>query len=807
MKTFLFVVLLLISKLAIAQSDISLSGILKHKDGSTAHNITVSLIRSRDSVVVKSLRTSKDGQYLFSDVRPDAYTLTFTSLSSQKVIHGPITIKKESLVLDTIYLDLRSEQLEEVNIVGAPPIIQKSIDRTTINVEHTSLAVGNTALDILNRAPGITVLNDGTIQINGKQRVTVMLDGKLTYLSSSQLSNLLRSTNSSQIKSIEIITRPPVKYDAAGSGGLINIKLIKSKEYGSNGTITADVGYGKYVKANTGILLNHRNKHLNVYGNYNYADNKRYGILNLDRDVSVPENRSKIVQQSNSTTMNHNHTYKAGVDYDINDNNVIGFIVSGYTNDQAEAIKNRSFIKNIATDPFVIQANNTAKNRYSNVSYNINYKSTLDTLGQQIDFDIALLNNKNAEYALYENNFFSDNGNQSLMPVIFRNISPTSLNISAFTFNYTLPNSKTLTVEVGIKSSLVKTDNDFLVENRKENSWSEDLAQSNRFLYKEHINAAYLNIDKNWKNFKLQLGVRGEHTSTDGISTTMHDQFKRKYLDLFPVISISKKINKNNTTSIIANRRIDRPNYGALNPFIYYLDLYTYKRGNQSLKPQYTNSLSFHYLLKEKFGLEAVYSHTKNGISDIIKPDTVRKALFTTPENLARQKSLSLSINAPFSISRFWDIYNDLSIYHVEFYADDIFGSTYKSGHDAMLFKSYSTFKWSKRVSFDLSFNYQSKQLYGTSYLRPFSFIDAGTSFRFLDNRLNAKVSVKDIFNQKAQIIHSNLPLVKYVMYDKPETRLIALGLSYSFGAKEVKQARRRSNGIEEEKGRIGGLR
>jgi hypothetical protein len=806
MKISILFALMLISNLAFAQSNRSLSGQLKYTDGLIANDITVSLIRTTDSVMVQRQSTIKDGKFLFADIKPDSYAIVFTSLSTQKARFGPINLNKESLVLETIFLNRNVEQLKEVSIKSTLPLIHKSIDKTTINVENTSLAFGNNALDLLDRAPGLTVLNDGTIQLNGKAGVTVMLDGKLTYLSSSQLATLLRSTNSSQIKSIDIMTHPPVKYDASGGAGLINIILKKNKELGTNGTITADASLGKYIKANTGISINQRSKKINVFGNYNYADNKRYGILNLNRAVNVLEDLSNITQQSSSITENYNHTYKAGLDYDINKNNTVGLVVAGYINDQSEIINNKSTINN-NTELSNILALNTGKNRYSNTSYNLNYKNLLDTLGQQLDIDLALLNYNNAEQVLYENNIFNDKGDPSAMATSFRNISPTDLKIKAITINYTVPLPKKSTLGIGAKSSLVKTDNDFLVENQLGNEWLKDVSQSNRFLYKERINAAYLNINNEFSGYNLQLGARAEHTLIEGNSITTSETFERKYLDLFPVVSLSKKFNKDHTASLTSNRRIDRPNYGSLNPFIYYLDLYTYKRGNQNLKPQYTNNLAFNYLLLQKYGLEVAYTRTKDFISDLIKPDTARGALFTTPDNLSKQHSISLSLSVPISVSKFWNLYNDLSAYHVSFYANDILGTAYKSNRNAMNFKSYSTFTVTEGFNLDVSFFYQSRQLYGTSNLKSFSFVDVGTSYKFFSNHLNVKASVKDVFNQKAQIIYSNLPNVNYTMYDKPETRLLAFSLSYTFGGKEVKQSRRRSTGIEEEKGRIGGIR
>ncbi|RZK25274.1 MAG: hypothetical protein EOO43_05940, partial [Flavobacterium sp.] len=446
-------------------------------------------------------------------------------------------------------------------------------------------------------------------------------------------------------------------------------------------------------------------------------------------------------------------------------------------------------------------------NRYSNTSYNLNYKYVLDTLGQQLDVDMALLNYKNEEEVLFKNSFFDDNDNPGNKNTIFRNISPTDLKIKAITINYTLPMSNTSAIGLGIKSSQVNTDNDFLVENQLGTDWYKDLEQSNRFIYQERINAAYINFKKELLGFDIQLGARAEQTSTYGNSVNMSETFRRKYLDLFPVFSLSKKLDMNHTLGLSANRRIDRPNYGSLNPFIYFLDLYTYKRGNQNLKPQYTNSLAFNYLLHQKYALEIVYSNTKDVISDIIRPDATRGALFTTPDNLARQKSISISLSVPISVSNFWNMYNDLSAYHIKYYSNDILGATYRSDQIAMNFKSYSTFIITKGLNFDVSFFYQSKQLYGTSYLEAFSFMDVGTSYKFFNNRLNLKLSLKDIFDQKKQILSSNLPNVNYHLYDKPETRLFAIGLSYSIGGKDVKQARKRSIGIEDEKGRIGGLR
>ena len=716
----------------------------------------------------------------------------------------PVSTPKKEPTTDTIALPQKTRQLKEVKISRNRPVVQRTLEKTIVNVENSSLAVGNTALDILNRLPGVSIAGDGTVQLNGKSGVTIMLDGKLTYLSASQLTTLLKSTNSSQISTVELMLHPSAKYDAAGSAGIINIILKKNKAYGTNGTVTAEAATGKYVKSNSGFSLNKRNEHFNFFGSYNYADNKRYSQLDLDRIVNVPGSNSHIRQQSKSVNHNYNHNYKAGLDYDINQNNTIGFVLNGYTNNQSEAIADHSMISNnLLADQSVIVAENTAKNYYHNLSSNLNYRSVIDTLGQQLNVDLNLLTYHNSEQDLYENNFFDDHNTMIGLPVVFRNSSPVKINIKALKIDYTYPVSKSLKMDFGIKSSTVNTDNDFLFENRLNEIWTKDVSSSNQFLYKETINAAYTTINKSWTAFTLQLGLRAEHTSTEGNSLTIADITGRKYLDLFPAIFLNHKINENQSAGISITRRIDRPTYGSLNPFLYFLDLYTYKTGNPYLTPQYTNSFSISYQLFQKYNLNISYDDTKDVIADVVMPDTFRKALFISPQNLSHQRTVNLNLSIPVIIASFWSMENDLSIYHSAYHSANILGAAYQSSKTAFNGKSSQSFKIDEHTRFEVAGNYQSTQLLGTSYLKSFFYVDMGLSHKLYCDQLSMKLSIKDVFNRQHQTIVSNLPGLTYRMYNKPETRIIALGLNYAFGGKEIKPARRRSAGIDEEKERI----
>ena len=247
--------------------------------------VSVSLLAAKDSTLIKGSITDDDGTYLFERLPEGKYLVAFNMIGYARVFKGPyaISASNKTYNIDNVELVPTSKQLNSVNIVARKPLIERQIDKTVLNVENSVLAAGNTALEILEKAPGVSVDKDGNVSLRGKTGVTVMLDGKPTYLSNEQLANLLRSTEGNAIQSIELITNPSAKYDAAGNSGIINIKLKKNKNYGTNGSLTAGVGYGKYFKTNDGLSLNHREKKFNAFGEFNYGKNKRFHDLNIDR--------------------------------------------------------------------------------------------------------------------------------------------------------------------------------------------------------------------------------------------------------------------------------------------------------------------------------------------------------------------------------------------------------------------------------------------------------------------------------------------------------------------------------------------
>jgi outer membrane receptor protein involved in Fe transport len=766
----------------------------------------VSLISATDSTQVKSAITTEKGEFSFINIAAGTYFITIEWIGYQKKLNGPFTIDAAHQLLNIgqILLLPGTKELNTVSIVGKKPLIERKSDRLVMNIANSTLAAGNTALEILSKAPGVTVDHDGNISLRGKPGVSIMIDGKLTYLSASQLTNLLRSTDGNSIQTIELITNPPAKYDAAGTGGIINIRLKKNTNYGTNGTFTAGGGYGKYYKSNAGITLNHRSKNINLFGNYNYVNNKYFETLNVIRSTAAGDENTYFDQQGRDISFRKNNSYKAGIDYYIGAKNIIGFVMSGYANHIDATNEIKTLIGNRpATVDSSVTALNPGNGKYKNQTYNLNYKSVLDTSGQELnaDFDYSRFSSNN--HVTYNNSFSDALGTVNKAPLIFRNETPTQVKIWAGKIDYTYPFNPKMKLETGIKSSYVSTDNDFQSENLKNGNWINDVSKSNRFIYKEQVNAAYANLHKEFKSTTLQIGLRTEMTHSEGNSITTGNVVKRNYTDLFPSLFIQQNLSKDHEIGFSYSSRINRPDYQSLNPFLYFADLYTYSQGNPQLKPEYANSFELSYGYKKTTNITFGYIHTRDVMTTTLLTDPIKKTLAIFEQNLASRRTVSMNINRPVAIASWWNTSNDATIYHSRFTSPDLLGAPFKNGKLTYMINSIHTFTINPSVNAEFSANYQSSQVFGTYIAKPIYGVDLGISKSFASKKANIKLSASDLFNTRQVHVRSAVPLQDYNLSQKQESRIISLSFSYNFGSSNVKATRERSNSSSNEQNRI----
>ncbi len=812
MKKFYYLSLFILSALsigsAVAQDKIiqgTINGTLADEFQKPIDYATIGLFKTTDSSLVKTTLTAEDGKFQFIAVKTGNYYLKISRMGFATYKGKAFNLNDVRLTVDLSKINLQSEgkTLKAVSITAVKPLIERKTDKLVMNVENSSVSIGSTALEVLQRAPGVTVDQNDKISMQGKQGVLILLDGKQTYMSSADVANLLRNMQSEQIESIELITNPSSKYDASGNSGIINIKTKKNKNGGTNGSLNASASQGKNFRGNTGINLNHRNAKVNVFGNYNYGHYQNSNILEIDR-ISNGTPDTYFMQVGETNRKRRNNNFKAGADYFINPKNTIGFLVNGYLNNGSEATDNNTLIgKSFTQVDSSLIAKSTQKENYKNLSYNLNYKSILDSAGSEISADLDYSRYNGKDVANYENDYLFANGNRMRPLNIIRNATPTQIDIKAFKIDYNVSLSKTIKLEAGVKSSWVKTDNNLQAEEFINNAWQNDVRRSNQFIYDENVNAAYTNLNKQFKNTSVQIGLRVEQTNSTGNLITNNDVVERSYLDFFPTLFVQQTLSKNNQVGFSYSRRIDRPSYDALNPFVYYLDQYTYNKGNPFLRPQYTHNFEVSYTFMEKYLLSLNYSRVNDVITQVLLPDEEKKALYQTNANLAKNVSYGANLNVPVKVLKWWEMNNNLNVFHLSFEAPDLAGKALKTGKTSFQFKMQNNFTIVKGFTAEIMGSYESPLDYGTLSIGSRYFMDMGLSKSLFNKKASLKLAMSDVFNTNNQNITSAYPGLKYDLYQKNDTQMGRISFTYRFGKNEIKPARRRTIGTEAEQGRM----
>ena len=783
----------------------NVTGTILDENKKPADYVTVVLLKAADSSVVKTALTDQNGNFGFTISVKGDYFYKASNMGYKTIKSKVVSISDENQKVDfgSAQLVSTSQNLKEVTVAVTKPLIERKMDKVIMNVSSSAVMTGSNALEVLQKAPGVSVDQNDNISMQGKQGVLIQLDGKQTYMSSADVANLLRNMQSSEIETIELITNPSSKYDASGNSGIINIKTKKSKNGGTNGSVNATAGYGKNFRGNAGLNLNHRTQKLNLFGNYNYGNMERENLITIDR-ISNGTPDTYFMQAGTSRRKQQNNNFKAGLDYFIDKKNTIGLLVNGYFNHGTEASMNNTLIgPSFQKVDSSLVSNSLQTNKYNNLSYNLNYKSILDTAGSELSVDVDYSKYDGNDGSDYENDYLYANGGR-IRPVSYtRNNTPSKIDIKAFKADYNVGLSKTVKLEAGIKSSFVKTDNDLQAEELVNNNWQNDVRRSNQFIYDENVNAAYTNINKQFKNTSIQLGLRVEQTNSKGNLVTTNTVVERSYWDFFPTLFVQQTLSKNNQLGFSYSRRIDRPSYDALNPFVYYLDQYTYNKGNPFLKPQYTNNLELSYTFMQKYMLSVGYSRTTDVITEVLLPDAAQKALYQTNENLAKNISYNANLNVPVQVAKWWSMNNNLNVFYLSFEAPDLAGSPLKTGKTSFQFKSQQSFTIVSGFTAELNGSYESPLDYGTLRIKSRYSIDAGLSKSLMNKKTSLKFALSDIFNMYKNDLSSGYPGLKYDVHQKNESRIGRISFTYRFGKNEIKPARRRSTGTESEQGRM----
>lgn len=776
----------------------------------TIESATISLLRAKDSTVAKISVANKEGKYQFDDVVEGKYLVSISAVGHTKGFSETfeITSSKSNVVLTTIELVPLAKDLSGVTVTAKKPLIEQKIDRTIVNVEAAVTNVGTTALEVLEKSPGISIDKDGNISLKGKQGVQVYIDGRPTFLSGTDLSNYLRNLNSSQLDQIEIMTNPPAKYDAAGNAGIINIKTKKTKQFGYSGSFTSTWSQGRYPKVGESFNMNYRKNKLNLFTNLGYSNRKNYQDLDIQRtfiESSTKQIKSYFEQESRIKEESKSYNAKVGFDYFLNKKTTIGAVVTGYYN--PGVFTNRSDI--MIYDPSMVLKSNTIANtsndrEWKNFSTNLNFRHAIDSAGQEITADVDYLMYKSTNQQYLINAYYDPNGTPTHKPDTLLGNLPQDIDILTAKVDYTLPLKKGAKFEAGLKTSFVETDNNALYDSVNYAVRVPDLGRSNHFIYNENVNAAYVNYTRPFKKkWFAQLGLRLENTNAKGDQVTTGEKFDRHYTQLFPTAFIQYKASDKNSFVLNYGRRINRPNYQDLNPFILFLDKYTFEQGNPNLQPQFAHNIEFTHSYKGILSTTLNYTNTTDIINNVLEQNTDKNETYVKKDNIAKQRQYGIAVSANGQIKKWWSSNLWINVYNNRFQGI-INGDHVDIGATTGQANLSNQFKFGKTWNGELSGYFNSGGVDGVFRIKSFGMVNVGLSKQIFKGKGTLRLTGRDIFF--TQKIKGN---IKYSTIDASfqqhrDSRQVALGFTYRFAKGKMGNTPKRKTGsANEESNRV----
>lgn len=800
--SFVIIVFFLLSDInSLAQS---IHGIVVDETGKPLANANVLLLNAKDSALIKGIISSDKGIFSFTNNSAAKLIVTSTFTGYKQIYTAPFTASSKDFDLGTISLSLADKQLKAVTVVTKKPFIEQKIDRMVINVKNSITSTGSTALEVLERSPGVFVdRQNNAISLSGKSGVVVMINGKINHMPMDALVQMLGGMNSSNIEKIELITTPPANFDAEGNAGFINIVLVQNPSYGTNGSYSATLGCGKGETTMASLNFNHRKGKINLSGDFSFSRVHMPQIFEFYRLVS---NNAKVLESysiNDRNTVQRNYNGRLGFDYQASKKTLIGAEVTAYDNRWSMDARNDNSISINKTLDTVVHATDTEINRWSKYGASLNVQHTIrenETIVFEYDHDHYTDNNPN----YYLNSYFTGQGNflydQKLNS---GKITPITINVASS--DYSKKISKKVDLTAGVKYSTYRFTNDVAVARFIQNQWVTDNAFTSKYFLKEDIPAAYasLNIALTEKD-NIKTGLRYEYTISNLGTAYVKNIVDRKYGKFFPSFFMSHKINDNNSINFSYSKRLTRPTFRDLAPFVYFVDPNTFLSGNAALQPSISNSANIAYSYK-RFLFSVSYGDQKDFIAGFqSRVDSATNKQYLIAENYPDMKTAGVTISLPFTVSKWWNMQNNFS---AQWQRVDALYNNQPLRFEQEYFNvvSTQTFQLPKDYSFELQGFYASKQLAGTYVIKALGALNAGIQKKLRGQNGKLSFNVRDILNSLTFKANVNLPAQNLVTNGslRFSNRTYTFTYSKNFGSNTIKANRNKSAAAEEERRRV----
>ncbi|MBL0025743.1 MAG: TonB-dependent receptor [Saprospiraceae bacterium] len=795
------IVLLLFLNISIqSEAQLVIKGIIKDDTVSPVAFASASLLLAKDSTLVRGSLTDENGLYRIENIQPGNYRIMASYLGFTNVYSDVFDLKQtnQSATVDINFLQ-KGILLDETVISAKRPFLEQKSDRLVVNVASSAVAAGGTAMEILQKVPGVVILQE-RVTIGGSQNLQVWIDGKPSPYT--DMNAVLRDMPGDQIEKIELITQPGAQFDASG-GPILNIILKRNADLGFKGTAAlttggfrvnqADVDSGTkgYYRLNPSVNMTYRSGKINLAGNTSYNKGTYFQAFIVDRFIGKEVYKGKNLENSNYIFKN----IRIGADYFATDKATFGLVFRTWDRDGGGDGLNRTNVflqtESVPYNAFITE--NISDSKRSGLYNNVYYKYEFDKkTGRSfnIDFDYNKFNTRSI------NNLAIYPAAQIDKRSLSKQDVDQPVNIYVIKTDYKHPVDSTFKFETGLKSSFASVDN-------KLNFFRSNILstkESNNFLYRESINAAYINLSKNIKKFDFNAGLRAEQTIISGESMDSL-VLDRNYTQLFPSASAIYRLNKNMALQSSYSRRVNRPGFQQQNPFTYFIDSLTYTRGNPALKPEIINTgqINLTYDGQPFFGI-AYYKTNDVIIENAPKLEGTRT--FTTAENLANQTRLELQLNFPIKIGKVIDGFGgNQAIYN-----------SYNANYQNMEYKAsrwHWLAYWQINATLANNFKVEVGGFYMTKFLEEFLTIDnlagvnLGVSKTFADKKGRIAMSFNDIFYSQNSLATIDFGEVKVNFFQRNFSRQLRLTGSYQFGNTKMKNLGGRNSASESESSRV----
>lgn len=805
-KMYLLVLLLIGSIGVSAQS--SLSGRIVDKDNLPVVGATILVLNQTDSAFIRGAVSDVDGRVEISDLTPNPYILSFSMIGFKKINRLQQVGQNNRLELGDIVLEEDAYMLSAVTVLGKRPPVKMEPGKMTINLSSALLSTDGNLLDALRKMPGVIVQNDGTITLNGKSGANVLIDDKVTYLSGENLINYLRSIPTHSVDNIELISQPSSKYDAASSSGIINIQKKSRKEQGIDLAVSSGIERGRYTKGNENITLNFRHNKVNVYADYTYYWGKDFIDLSVSGQYLDPATQQPLELRKDLEGDIHRqqrgHYVKTGVDYDVSDRLTIGTYVSStwFNRNKKEVTVSDFFNNDNRQSDSTLTAVSTLHHRYTNITGGATLLYRFAKAGKwDASFDYQLFNQTDDQ--LLKSSFLTHRS--TLKEDTLSGRATNAIKIYNGQTNVSYDLSEKFGIAAGLKSVFVNIDSKALYKNLLAGNWQEDSRLSSRFDYKETIHAGYFQVNAKWSPlFSTEVGVRVENTDSRSQyrSASEDTTFRKSYIHLFPTLMAHYQLSDNHSLSMVYGRRIVRPNYRNMNPFVEVRDQFLYEQGNTELKPELIDNIELSWLVRKRYTFSAFYAHRKNPISLSFLVEDNNRVLIM-PLNLSSNHSFGFRVGLNnLKPLDWWTAHINGSVTYKQF--DWVMaGKTSRNKVATPLLHISNQFTLPYGWGAEALGYYSGEMIEGQTTMKPVWTLSLGLRKNLLNDKFSLYLYAHDVFHSNRPRITMQTSSLYYTSQEKNDSRIIGLSISYRFNrGKEIRKAQNEHR-IEESK-RIG---